>query len=271
MIPKAWGWAGIAKDRLEQRQLGKTGIRVTTLGFGASRTQEPAVLKAALDRGITFIDTGRAYANGQNEEMIGQVLKDTRQQYVIQSKMKVDPEKLGAKPQRIRREMETSLEASLKALQTDYVDVMLLHGITRTDVLQNETIQKVLEEMKAKGAIRAHGFSAHTNHVELLTQANQQPFYDVAMIPFNPSGGFKHSLSGWTTSWDQQALIRQMQQAHENGMGLVAMKTCSGGTYAPNNRNSSYPGAVQWVCSHPFVHTTAVAMANFNEIKAHTS
>jgi len=253
------------------RPLGNTGMEVTPLGFGASRTQEPAVLKAALDQGINFLDTGRSYANGQNEVMIGKTLKGIRQQYIIQSKLKIDWNDGKATPDELRRQMESSLEKSLEALQTDYIDIMLLHGIRDEEILKDETIRNVFTEMKNKGAIRACGFSSHIKHLNVLREANTDHFFDVAMVPFNPFGGFKHSQSGWTTSWNQQALIKEMKKARSNGTGIVAMKTCSGGTHAfKPQEKPSYPGAVKWVLSHDFVDTSAVAMASFQEIREHT-
>jgi len=269
-MPRLFGMDNSKEAIPAKKNLGTTGMEVTTLGFGASRTQEPAVLKAAMDKGITFLDTGRRYANGQNEVMIGKTLKGIRDQYIIQSKMKVDLEGGSASPAEIRRQMETSLKESLDALQTDYIDVMLLHGIGDKGVMRNETIRKVLTEMKEKGAIRACGFSTH-NHIDLLKENNRDPFYEVVMVPFNPFGGFQHSRTDWSTSWDQQALIEQMRQGHANGTAIVAMKTCSGGKYAfKNSEEPSYNGAVKWVRSQPYVDTTAVAMASFEEIDAHT-
>ncbi|MBS3770999.1 MAG: aldo/keto reductase [Bacteroidales bacterium] len=270
LMPRLSGMTSGKGSITESKKLGNTDIEVTTLGFGAARTQEPGVLKAALNKGITFLDTGRRYANGQNEVMIGKTLKGTRERYVIQSKMKVDLEGGSASAAKIRRQMETSLEESLKALQTDYIDVILLHGIGDEGVMRNETIRKVLTEMKEKGAIRAHGFSTH-NHVSLLREQNRDPFYDVVMVPFNPFGGFQHSQSDWSTSWDQEALIAEMKKAHAKGTAVVAMKTCSGGKHAfKKGEEPSYSGAVQWVRSQGYVHTTAVAMASFEEIDAHT-
>ncbi len=271
LIPKIFSLPASPKTLRDKRKLGSTGIEVTALGFGASRTQEPSVLRAAINEGINFLDTGRSYAHGQNEIMVGRELKGMREKFVIQSKMKVDLEHGNASTVKIRRQMEDSLNESLKALRTDYIDVMLLHGVRDREMIRNETIRKVFLEMKASGKIRACGFSSHTNHVEVLREANKDHFFDVAMVPFNPSGGFKHSRSGWSTSWDQDALIREMKTAHQNGTGIVAMKTCSGGEYAFNkNSEASLPGAVRWVLSNNFVDTTAVAMANFNEIKSHT-
>ena len=269
-IPKAFSLSSNKVTLAETRKLGKTGIEVTALGMGASRTQEPAVLRAALDRGITFLDTGRSYAHGQNEVMIGKTLQGIRQRYVIQSKMKVSVDK-GSDQQEIRRQMEQSLQKSLEALQTNYIDVMLLHGVRQQEVIQNETIRRVFSEMKERGAIRACGFSSHINHVEVLREANKDHFFDVAMVPFNPAGAFQHSQSDWSTSWNQPALIEEMKKARRNGTGIVAMKTCSGGAYAlKKGDQASYTGAVQWVLKHDFVDTTAVAMASFKEINEHT-
>ena len=271
VIPKLYSRT-IHQDSIPaKRILGNTGIEVTTLGFGATRTQEPGVVKAAIQSKMNFLDTGRRYAKGQNEVMIGKVLKGIRKQYVIQSKMKVRLKDGSATAAEIRKQMEKSLEESLKALQTDYIDIMLLHGIDNPEWLKHETIRQVFSEMKARGVIRACGFSSHENHVNMLHEANTDHFYDVVMIPFNPFGGFKHSQVDWSTSWDQQALIKAMKQAHQNGTGLVAMKTCSGGGYAYQKEGKpSFPGAVSWVRSQSFVDTTAVAMASYKEISEHT-
>ena len=68
------------------RVLGRTGIKVSPIGFGASRTMEPSLVKMALDRGMNFLDTGRSYFNGRNLEMLGNTLKGIRKDVIIQSK-----------------------------------------------------------------------------------------------------------------------------------------------------------------------------------------
>ena len=64
-------------------------MKVTTLGMGATRTMEPVIIKAALDNGINFYDTGRRYAGGNNEIMLGKVFEGIRNEVVIQSKVPV--------------------------------------------------------------------------------------------------------------------------------------------------------------------------------------
>ncbi len=257
----------------EKRILGKTGIEITTLGFGASRTQQPALLLAALDAGINFLDTGRSYANGQNEAMIGKTIKEFRKDLILQSKVRIRPTERGVAlntkevSKKIRSTMQKSLGESLKALQTDYIDIWLVHGAVSEEIIHNHTVMDFFMEMKKSGIIRACGFSSHQNQVELMKADNRVNFYDVAMVSYTFAGSYTHSVTGRYSSYNQVTLEAEMKQAHENGKGIIAMKTCSAGPYGGgDNEEPSFSNAVQWVLDKPFVHSAAVAMANFTQI-----
>ncbi len=250
-------------------KLGRTGIFVTPLAFGASRTQESGLVKAALDSGMNFIDTGRSYAAGQNEVMVGKTIKEMRKQVVIQSKVKV-PFKPGEKD-KIAGHLQKELEESLKALQTDFIDILLYHGARNEDLLFDKSVIDFFRSAKEKGLIRAHGFSAHNNHVQLVKANNRHRFYDVVMVPVNHRGGFIHSVSGWESSWDQKALFTELGEARKNGIGILAMKTCSGGPFAYDKADQpTLPGAIRWVIDQPEVDCAVVAMANYKEIAEDT-
>ena len=75
-LPAAANAAGT--DSISYRILGKTGLKVTTVGFGAMITSDPSVITRALDMGITYFDTARGYQNGNCERMVGAALKGTR-------------------------------------------------------------------------------------------------------------------------------------------------------------------------------------------------
>lgn len=255
---------------LQTRVLGRSGIRAAALGFGAARTMEPSLLGAALDRGINFIDTGRTYFNGNNERMIGDVLAGSRKDVILQSKMFVRPPEGDRSPgafTALRREMESNLAASLKALRSDYIDILLVHEATDVRVLMNETVMEFFFEAKKNGRIRAHGFSCH-NGLELLRAANESRFYDILMAPYNHRGAYVHSLSGKSNAWDQARVEKELEEAAKNGLGVVVMKTCSGGPYAPAGaERPSFRGAVRWVLEHPFVGVAVVAMSNLDEME----
>jgi len=261
------------KSSSEYRKLGRTGIEVTPLGYGASRTMEPTLVKSALNSGINFLDTGRSYFSGQNEVMVGKVIKGIRQEVIVQSKIGIDIRDEGERlhsskvSTRILKIMESSLTDSLKALQTDYIDVVLIHGADSVIIINHEAIMSFFQNAKKMGQIRACGFSSHSNHVKLLEAANKSKFYDVIMIPYNHKGSYTHSRSGRYNNWDQSALEIGMEQAEKNNIGIVAMKTCSGGSYSPDGESEpTYKAALKWILDHSYINTTATAMGNVREL-----
>jgi aryl-alcohol dehydrogenase-like predicted oxidoreductase len=248
-------------NETEYRVLGRTGLKVSPVGMGATRTMEESVVKAAIDQGVNFLDTGRSYSNGKNEEMIGRAIKGMRDKLVIQSKVKFREKKKMSV-------LDKSLEESLEALQTDYIDIMLLHGATEIEELEDEILMEFFEKSKKSGKIRACGFSTHRNMAELAEWNNASGFYDVIMGAFNHAGKFVHSRSHWSAEWDQEALIAQLAEGHKNGVGFIAMKAASGGPYSPaENAEKNYVDALRWILNHDFVGTVAVAMSNFIEIE----
>ncbi len=258
--------------------LGRTGIKVSPICYGAGRTQEPALVKTVLNKGISFIDTGRSYANGQNEVMIGQTLKGLREQVVIQSKLKFRISEKGKELQssevakKIKKRMEYSLHASLKALQTDYVDIMLFHYATSKELLFHEAVIEFFDQAKVSGKIRACGFSVHNNHLEIIEKASDNPFFDVVMIPYNHKGSYIHSVSGRFSKWDQSKLERLLKELHKEKVGIIAMKTCSAGHLAfYDSEKPSYGDAIKWVLDQDFIDCATVAMLNFDQIEENLS
>jgi len=254
--------------------LGRTGIRIHPIGFGASRTMEAALMRAALDAGVNFFDTGRSYFNGRNEEMVGEVVAGRRKELVIQSKLRlgiradVAAELTKEDVGRMTRTMTESLETSLRALGTDYIDIMLIHGASSPEISHHEAVKEFFTAARRSGKIRAHGFSSHSNQVEMVRAAVRENFFDVIMIPYNHKGSYVHSNTGRYSEWDQPALEAGMEKARDLGIGLLAMKACSGGPYAPKAGGApSFERALRWLLEGGRVHGMAVAMANFQQIE----
>jgi predicted aldo/keto reductase-like oxidoreductase len=131
---------------------------------------------------------------------------------------------------------------------------------------------KFFAKMKKSGVIRAHGFSTHNSNMNLPERNNSEHFYNVIMVPFNHKGSFVHSITGSYSEWDQSKLISILNKAMTKVVGVVAMKTCSGGKYSPSlDKEPSYAEAVRWVLQHKFISAAAVAMVNFEQIDEHTS
>jgi aryl-alcohol dehydrogenase-like predicted oxidoreductase len=145
---------------MEQRKIGS--IPVTTIGIGCNnfggridekRTEE--VVNAALDAGINFFDTADSYANGKSEELLGRFLAGRRSQAIIATKfgLKIEGQGQGARPEYIRK----AFDASLRRLNTDYVDLYQLHtpdpGVPIAETLG------ALDELVKSGKAREIGCS----------------------------------------------------------------------------------------------------------------
>ena len=182
---------------MNHRLLGKTGIRVSEISFGGveigipygigvnSQAEMPTdqesdmLLQAALDNGINFFDTARAY--GRSESIIGKAFTDKRDRVVICTKCSHLPSEK-VEPDKMRALIEFSLEESLSALRTNYIDVYKLHS-ANLNILKNETVLDTFSRFKKDGVIRATGVSTYT--VEETKTAIEQGVWDVIQLSFN--------------------------------------------------------------------------------------
>lgn len=262
------------ENKISRIKLGKTGIEVSPICYGASRSQEASLVKASIDNGINFFDTGRQYANGNNEIMLGKAIKEIRYKVIIQSKMKIyiypDKEDIKSKEtsDKIKTIMENNLNESLKALQTDYIDIMLWHLASYPALLFHDTILEFFYQAKKSGKINAFGFSAHNNNLDVIEAAAKNPVYELVMVPYNHKGSYIHMSSGAYNEWDQPELEKSLKSLHKSGVGVIAMKTCSGGPYSfGDSEKPSYSNSIKWVLDHDFIDCAAVAMGNFAQIE----
>ncbi len=260
------------------RTIGRTGIRVTPVCFGAPRTSEESLIKYALDKGINFIDTGRAYGNGNNERLVGRAVSGRRSNIIIQSKIRLESNELPSKgkgkkgAEEIRQALQSKLDASLKAIGSDYIDILLYHDALDENLLFHSETMKFFSDSKNNGVIKACGFSTHNEYLNLHSRNNAESFYDIIMVPFNHKGSFVHSVSGRFSEWNQEKLIGLLEEAFAKGIGVVAMKTCSGGKYSPSpDIAPGFSEGVKWVLQKKYISSAAVAMANFEEVDDHLS
>ena len=250
---------GTSGGAVERRILGKTGIAVSVITLGAGDTTDPDIVRLGLDRGVNAIDTARRYQNGQNEEMIGRVLKGIRKDIVLSSKLR--PYNSDN-----RKAKEQSLDESLRALRTDYIDILYIHGATSTDEIGSDAIRDFFNSAKKSGKIRTWGFTTHENQLDLVRKAVSDRFHDVLMIPYNHAGMFRHSRYGFHSKWNQAAMEEELKKAATAGIGMVAMKTCSAGPLKEAGAGvKTFRAALEWVLKNRNIHSATVAMGNFEE------
>ena len=194
------------------RPFGKTGVSVSCLGLGTmfDILSNQLLLKQALKWGVTYWDTADCYEGGNSEIGIGQFLKkypETRQKIFLVTKSdRYDPKGLSE-----------LLDRSLQRMNTNYIDLYFLHGISALTQIDRDT-RAWVEKAKSQGKIKFFGFSAHSNMEELLLQASNFGWIDGIMMSYN----FRLMRSG--------RMRTAVEACSKAGIGLTAMKTQGGGS-----------------------------------------
>lgn len=232
--------------------LGKTGIKVPDVSCGAISFFEPNVLRYAYDLGVTYFDTAESYMRSKSELLIGEALKDVRDKVTITTKHGYSSR------QKIKREdIIKRVEDSLKRMQSDYIDVAMIHGMSDLSFLKNEEIQAAYSQLKKEGKIRFTGFSTH-NAKLTLKQALDNDFAQVILFIYNHMEGS-----------EIEPLI---EQVHHKGIGTVAMKIFAGGKHGNLesliSQKVSYPqAAIRWVMSNPNIDCCIPTMSSYSHVE----
>jgi len=193
------------------RPFGNTGIKVPILSFGGSldTSLSMLVLRQAIRRGVTYWDTANTYMGGRSENGIGKYLnkypRDRRQIFLVTKSHAWTVEGLSR-----------DLDLSLERMQTDYIDLYLLHSVRDTEQLDGG-VQSWAEKKKAAGKIRLFGFSTHSNMEACMLGASRLGWIDGIMMRYNYR--LMHS----------DDMRRAVDACTEAGIGLTAMKTQGGG------------------------------------------
>src|SRR6266700_2475931 len=159
---------------LRYKTLGKTGLKVTTVGFGCMITSDGSVVERAADLGITYFDTARGYQQGNNERMVGAALKNKRKDITLSTKTHA-----GTKADALK-----DLDTSLKELGTDHVDIWYLHAKSSPEEITDELIDAQQTAKKA-GKIRFAGVSTHSGQPVVIPFAARHEKIDVILTAYN--------------------------------------------------------------------------------------
>ncbi len=197
------------KGKIEKRILGKTGEKISMIGFGgivvmdASTEEAASRVKEAIDHGINYFDVAPSYGNA--EEMLGPALKPYRKDVFLACKTG-ERKKEGA-----RRE----LEQSLKNLETDHFDLYQFHAVTSLEdvetILGPGGALETFLEAREEGKIRYIGFSAHSVEAALALMDGFE--FDTILFPFNFATWYAGNFGP-----------QVMDRAREKKMGILALK-----------------------------------------------
>jgi predicted aldo/keto reductase-like oxidoreductase len=227
--------------------------------MGVMNADNPAVVQQSYEIGVRLFDTALGYQGGRNEEMVGSVIKrlGVRDKVVIQTKIPVPRWGMGlfsTSAAETTRRILSDFEGCLKRLQTDYVEVLMMHQPTVSQI-NDPGVMKALGEAKKQGRARFIGFSAHGAQAEILNDAARSQFYDVVVAAFN-----------FTQAGDA-AILEAIRTASARGIGIIAMKTQASGRRSPGSGTVNQTAALKWVLNHTEVTTAIPGYTNFEHMK----
>ena len=222
---------------MNKRILGRSGIEVSEIAFGGveiglpygidvnSKADMPSekdalnLLHKAADEGINFFDTARMY--GDSEALIGKAFKNMRERVIICSKCAHlrDESSVVPSADKLREIIEKSISESLNMLQTDYIDVYLLHQADK-EILQNAYISELFLRLKERGLIRAAGASTYDlSETEMVIESD---VWDVVQLHFNLMN---------------QTHGAYFKRAHQKGVGIMVRSVLFKGILSEKGRN----------------------------------
>lgn len=240
---------------MQQRRLGRTGLAVSILGYGAgavgglftrgAAADQDRAIGRAIDAGITYFDTASRYGDGESERNLGRALPK-RDGLVLGTKFRLTAEDRG----RVAEAIERSLEASLQRLRRDHVDLLQLHNpLAAVDAgdrlaieIALEQVAPALERLRTAGKTRFVGFSG-VGEPAALHRAVESGLFDTVQVVYNalnPSAG--GPMPADAPGLDYGGLL---DKAHASGMGTIVIRALAGG--ALSGSAERHPVAMQSV------------------------
>jgi aryl-alcohol dehydrogenase-like predicted oxidoreductase len=242
------------------RSLGSTGLSVSPLGLGTvklgrdqgvkypngftipSDQDAQMLLKLARDLGINLIDTAPAY--GTSEERLGPLLRGQRQDWVIVSKVGEEFEGGRSRHDFSAAHTKMSVERSLKRLETDFIDLVLVHSDGNDlAVLNDSGVYQALAELKQEGKIRGYGFSGKTVEGGLLALREG----DCAMVTYN---------------LNEQGEKPVLDYAAEHGKAILVKKALASGHVCLSPGVDPVQASFELLFEHPGVASAIVGTIN---------
>lgn len=247
------------------RPIGKTGLKMSDISFGAGRLSAASMVLRAVDSGINYFDTAPDY--GESEKTIGEAMKRLKREKIIITSKFCRPMSypghlpLGSKKQ----DYVSSVEGSLSRMKTDYLDFIFVHAIGEMDKnfeaekkrLHDNDMLEAFSSLKKAGKVRFLGISSHgpSNMEPLLTEAVRSGLYALIQPAFNFMKFPK--------------LPEVMKEAHKKGVGVIAMKTLAGAKdmNLEAKEGQFEQAALRWVLKYPEISGLIITMKTASDIE----
>jgi aryl-alcohol dehydrogenase-like predicted oxidoreductase len=264
---------------MQKRVLGRTGLEVTQLGFGAMEIRGPRIwsgrpvtdseaeriLNAVLDAGINFIDT--AYDYGLSEEYIGRFISHRRNEYFLATKCGCTVVNAGDHDETphvwTRENLLHNIDESLRRMKTDYVDLLQLHNPTVEQTEEGHLID-VLKEIQATGKVRSIGISSTIPHIAKYIESGEFASFQ---IPYSALERAHEDLIAKAADSGAGTIIRGGVGRGEPGKGLGNADRWATWEKAQldellDEGDSRTDFLLRYTLSHPGMTTTIVGTKN---------
>ena len=242
------------------RTLGRTGLKLPVVSMGVMNSDNPNLIRAALDRGIVMLDTAHGYQRGRNEAIIGEVLKGRpRDSYIIATKVPAPgrDRRTGAIPPDAKPEPFLEMfDISLQRLGLDHVDILYQHNVHAREQALHESVLGALQKIKKEGKARFIGVTTHSNEPEVIRTAVEGKVHDVVLAAYN----FRQD--------HRDEVRRAVAEAGRAGVGIVAMKTQAGAFWDKEKQQPiNMKAALKWVLNDVNVTTAIPGMTTFDQLE----
>ncbi|MEE9554986.1 MAG: aldo/keto reductase [candidate division Zixibacteria bacterium] len=251
-------------DEIIHRTLGKTGLSIPVVSMGVMNADNPEIVHAAYEAGIRHFDTAARYQYGRNEQMLGEVISrlGVRDKVIVGTKELRPAQRGEMSSKQVRAKLINLCEGSLSRLKTDYIDILYIHSVASVDDVNDDNIQDALTTLKKQGKIRFAAVSTHENMTDVINAVAEGGFYDVVLTGFN------------VTMADDDGMLNAIENAASKGVGLIAMKTQSGGqrlasSDASRKFDSStiMKASLKWVLRNKSISTSIPGFDNFQHMR----
>ncbi len=260
----------IKKGEMHYRRLGRTNLLISEISLGGSPLPDWPLFLQALERGVNYIDTSCNYGNGNSERQIGRMFKEFgRDKAYVGTKFVLRGGSWS------EESIVKSVNASLQRLQTDYVDVLLIHGAENEEHLTDESVLGAFERLKKEGKYRFRGLSCHSNHRRVMQRAAECGHYDMVMLAYNVfdiQEGEKN-IKVYDDYLAESGIRGLITLASSKDVGIIAMKTLKVGGRRQNlekyktGKTSLFQAMLKWVLENKNISSAAIEMLTYEQLE----
>ncbi len=251
--------AGVGLRGMRYRRLGRTGLEVSEVAFGAHGVDNASLMGAAFEAGITTFCTSGQYLDGREEESLGEAIRRVgapRDRLILVTGNRTPP---GTS----RRSILEAIDASLRRLRTDHIDLYYTGEVCSPADLRVETLFEAVGEAKRAGKVGHLAMSGHCG--------GMQPALNAAID--DGRFGMLFTRYDFVSYPDMDGIL---QRAAERGLGTIAFKVTAGNRQREvedlqKGGLSFRQAAVKWALGHPYVSSVAVTLTSFDDLREVTA